>query len=149
MESQREWAETDPELVSNVELLEREIIVVPELVSNSLLISATQRYYQEILDLIEKLDAAPAQVVIQVLIVEVDLQNTDEFGVEFGFQDSLLFDRGLLNLDNFQTIQTTATNLATGVATTTETIINQETLPGFLFNNAQLGNNTAINSQRT
>ena len=33
---------------------------------------------------------------IQVLIAEVTLRNTDEFGVELGLQDSVLFDRSLL-----------------------------------------------------
>lgn len=139
LQSQRDLAQIDPELVSNMELLEQEIIVVPELVSNSLLISATPRYYDEILEIVNRLDEAPAQVVIQVLIVEVDLQNTDEFGIELGFQDSVLFDRGLL--ENVQTITTSTSNPATGVVTTTEQIINQELVPGFLFNNQQLGNN--------
>lgn len=144
LQSQRDLAQIDPELISNVELLEQEIIVVPELVSNSLLLSATPRYFREILEIIETLDQAPAQVIIQVLIVQVDLQNTDEFGVELGFQDELLFDRGLLNAETFQTITNSVTNPGTGVVTTTEQIVNQELLPGFLFNNQQLGNNTAV-----
>ena len=143
LEAQGELANIDPELVSNVELLQREIIVEPELVSNSLLVSATPEYYAEILDMIDKLDEAPAQVIIQVLIIEVLLDNTDEFGVELGFQDSLLFNRGLLNNETFQTITTTTTAL-NGSQTTTEQIINSEGLPGFLFNNTQLGNNTSI-----
>ena len=148
LQSQRELMQIDPELVSNIELLEREIIVVPEPVSNSLLISATPRYYDEILELVRKLDQAPAQVVIQALLVEVELENTDEFGVELGVQDSVLFDRSLLNLDNFQTIQQTVTNTISGVATTTETIVNEERIPGFLFNNQQLGNNTRAHPSR-
>ena len=144
LEAQGELADIDPELVSNVELLQREIIVEPELISNSLLISATPQYYEEILEMINRLDEAPQQVMIQVLIIEVLLDNTDEFGVELGFQDSLLFNRGLLNLDNFQTITSSLSDPGSGVVTTTETIVNSEGLPGFLFNNAQLGNNTAI-----
>jgi len=143
--SQRDLLQLDPEAVSNVELLEREIIVVPEELTNSLIISATPRYYEEILSLIEKLDEAPAQVIIQALLVEVGLENTDEFGVELGFQDSVLFDRGLLNLENFQTITETTAFPATGVTTTSERIVNRETLPGFPFNNQPLGNNTLMN----
>ncbi|MBT4866565.1 MAG: hypothetical protein HON53_15795 [Planctomycetaceae bacterium] len=143
LEAQGDLAQIDPELVSNVELLEQEIIVEPELVSNSLLLSATPRYFDEIEEMIHQLDEAPAQVIIQVLILEVLLDNTDEFGVELGFQDSLLFNRGLLNQETFQTITNTTTS-PNGTQTTTEQIINQEGLPGFLFNNAQLGNNTAI-----
>lgn len=82
-------------LVSQVEQLEREVVVVPELVSNSLLVSATPRYYEEIKKIVEDLDRRPPMVVIQVMIAEVTLGNTDEFGVEAGLQDSLLFSRGL------------------------------------------------------
>ena len=93
--SQRNLCQIDPNIITNLEILEREIIVVPETVSNSLLISSTPRFYEEIKRIVQKLDAAPPQVVIQALIVEVTLDNTDEFGMELGFQDSLLFDRGL------------------------------------------------------
>ncbi len=34
-------------------------------------------------------------VMIQVLIAEIDLGNTNEFGIELGLQDSVLFDRSL------------------------------------------------------
>lgn len=144
LQSQRELAQIDPELVSNVELLEQEIIVEAEPVSNSLLISATPRYRDEIMDIVQRLDEEPAQVIIQVLIVEVDLQNTDEFGVELGFQDSVLFDRSLTSLDSFLTVTESVSNPGTGVVTTSQRIINQELLPGFLFNNQQLGN-SAVN----
>ncbi|MEM1063218.1 MAG: secretin N-terminal domain-containing protein, partial [Planctomycetota bacterium] len=69
LESQFELTQIDPNLVSTVELLERDVIVVPEPVSNSLLISATPSYYDELEPLIKDLDAAPPQVIIQGLIV--------------------------------------------------------------------------------
>ncbi len=43
---------------------------------------------------------------IQVLIAEVELDNADEFGVELGLQDSVLFDRSVLS-DLLETITTT------------------------------------------
>ena len=48
------------------------------------------------MELVEGLDAQPPQVMIQVILVEVELDNLHEFGVELGLQDSLLFDRSLL-----------------------------------------------------
>ncbi len=144
LQSQRELAQLDPDLVSSVEFLEREIIAVPEQASNSLLISATPRYFEEIKKIVAKLDEPPPQVIIQALLVEVELQNTDEFGVELGFQDSVLFDRSIIN--NIQTIQQTVSNPGTGIATTTQKIISQEATPGFAFNNAPLGTNPAVNS---
>ena len=97
--------------------IESEVVVVPEPVGNALIISATPRYFDQIMELVEGLDAQPPQVMIQVILVEVELDNLHEFGVELGLQDSLLFDRSLLG-----------SILA----------------PGFNFNNQSLGNaNTA------
>lgn len=76
--------------------VQRNIVVVPEPVSNTLLISATPQYFTEIKRLIEKIDAQPSQVVIQVLIAEVQLSNTEEFGIEAGVQSPILFTRSLL-----------------------------------------------------
>jgi type II secretion system protein D len=101
------------DLRSPFELLEREVIVVAEEITNSLIISATQKYYDEVIDWIEKLDERPPMVVIQVVIAEVTLGDVDEFGVQMGLQDSLLFDRSVAGV------------------------------PGFNFNNAPLGNNVA------
>lgn len=139
--SQSDLAANDPNLFSTVEQLEREVIVVSEPVSNSLLISATPRYNDEILRLIEKLDAAPQQVIIQALLVEVELNDTDEFGIELGFQDSILFNRSIIDAANTFTTQTTTTQNNTTVTQTN--IISQAASPGFLFGNptTPLGNN--------
>jgi type II secretion system protein D len=75
--------------------LEREVIVVPEQVSNSLVVSATPRYFDEIRRVVEELDRRPNMVIIQVLLAEVSLNDLNEFGIELGLQDSLLFDRGV------------------------------------------------------
>src|SRR5260221_14712087 len=76
--------------------MEREVIVVAEPVTNNLLISATPRYFKDIKDMILQLDKVPRQVIIQALIVEVTLDNTDEFGMELGGQNSILFQRSPL-----------------------------------------------------
>ena len=76
--------------------IESEVVVVPEPVGNALIISATPRYFDQIMELVEGLDAQPPQVMIQVILAEVELDNLHEFGVELGLQDSLLFDRSLL-----------------------------------------------------
>ncbi len=136
--SQRELSIIDPELVSSYEQIDREVIVVPEVLSNNLLISATPEYYAEVLRIAKELDAAPAQVIIQALLVEVQLDNLDEFGIELGFQDSVLFNRSVI--DNIQTITNTVTNQ--NIQTTTQQIVSQEGSPGFLFNSPVLGNNT-------
>ncbi len=58
-------------------------------------------------------------VMIQVLIAQVTLSDTEEFGVELGLQDGLLFDRS-----------------AAITSTTTGTSL----VPGYPFNNQPLGN---------
>ena len=74
---------------------ERDVIIIPEPVTNKLLISATAARIPEVMRLIEELDSQPPEVVIQVLIAEVDLSNEEEFGVEIGLQTPVLFQRSV------------------------------------------------------
>ncbi len=108
------------ELISPFEFIERQVIIQAEAYTNSLLISATPRYFDTIRDMVLTLDQELAQVVIQVLLVEVTLEDTDEFGIELGVQDPILFDRG----------GTTTVNGTT------------QLVPGFGFNSATLPNST-------
>ena len=123
LQSQRDLQQQiAPDTISPYAQIEREVIVVPELVSNSLIISATPKYFDDVAEIIMELDERPPMVLIQVLIAEVDLGNTEELGVELGIQDSLLFDRGVI----------------TDVVT-----------PGFNFNNQPLGNSSSATSLAT
>ncbi len=140
--SQRDLQQNDPNLVSSVEQLEREVIVVADTATNSLLVSATPRYFDDIELMVKQLDTPPRQVVIQALLVEVELSNTDEFGIELGFQDSILFSRSLKDAPTVLTTTTTAPN---GTQTTSQNVLSQSGQPGFNFNNPSLplGNNLA------
>jgi len=140
LQSERQIQQVQPGLVSPFEQLDREVVVVPEPVSNSLIVSATPRFYDEIRQVVEELDARPPMVLVQVLIAEVALNNTDEFGVELGLQDSVLFDRSLVGA--IVTTTETLTNI-NGTTTNNQKVISQELLPGFNFNNPNLplGNN--------
>lgn len=75
--------------------VERVPVIQWEPITNSVLVSAGPKWFDQIIKMIETLDKQLPQVVIQALLVEVTLNNTDEFGVELGIQDSLLFSRGL------------------------------------------------------
>lgn len=147
----RRAAEQEAELaISPFEQIEREVIIVPELASNSLIVSATPRYFEQVRQLIDQLDERPPMVMIQVLIAEVRLNDTDEFGVELGLQDSLLFDRSLLG--DLTTITTTTQDTGAGGAvtsTTQQTVVNAPLNPGFNFNNLPLGNNGATSALAT
>ncbi len=102
--------------------LQRNVVVVAEPVSNTLLISATAGLAEDIGRLIAQIDAAPPQVLVQVVIAEVLLNGREEFGVEIGIQSPVLFARSSI-------VGTTAPGTAVN--------------PGFNFNTtAPLGNTT-------
>ena len=95
LDSRRSLNDLDPQLVSPYDQADREIIVIPEAVSNSLIISATPQYYPIIEGIIRALDRRPPMVKVKVTIAEVQLSALKEIGFEYGVQDSLVFDRGI------------------------------------------------------
>ncbi len=114
--------------------------VVAEKHTNSLLIRGSQETLPIIMRIICDLDRSPREVLLQALIVEVLVSNTKEFGVEVGLQDSVLFDRSIVN--SIQTINQTST-APNGVQTTNQAILSQQLTPGFNFNGPVLGANAA------
>jgi type II secretion system protein D len=147
LRSQRVIENQAPGAVSAFQQIEREVVVVPEAVSNSLIISATPRYYDEIMRIIEELDAESPKVLIQVLIADITLRNVDEFGIEIGLQDSLLFDRSLIG--NQLVNQSTTTLINSQGDVVQQTAQSQNALvPGFNFNNQPLGNTNNPGVQR-
>lgn len=84
----------DPRTVGAFIQADRSVVVVAETVSNSVIVSATPSQRAEIEELIRGLDRRPPMVKVKCLIAEVDLGQTEEFGVDIGIQDSLVFDRG-------------------------------------------------------
>ncbi len=115
--------------------------VIGDRETNSLLISGTPEEVANIQSLVCQLDQARAQVVLQGLILEVNLGNVKELGAELGLQDSVLFNRSVV--DNLVTLSQTNT-AANGVQTTNQQVVSQTAAPGFNFNNQALGNNVAI-----
>ena len=112
--------------------------IASEATTNSLLLSGCEEGVQIISQLVADLDRTPREVLMQALIVEVQLGNTKEAGVELGFQDSVLFDRSII--DSIQTVNQTST-APNGVQTTNQNILSRVSTPGFNFNGPQLGNN--------
>lgn len=82
------------ELGSAARLLEREITIAGDTASNSVLVSASPRYAERVRDLIETLDVDPPQVLIQVLLAEVTLDTSDEWGLDFS-ADARIDDVGI------------------------------------------------------
>lgn len=136
LRNERQVENLDNELFSVYEQFRREVVVVPETVTNSLIVSTTPRFYNDIRKMIKELDDRPPMVVIQVLIAEVQLRNMNEFGVELGLQDSVLFDRSVF---------TNGATMPRTVSLPNGTVVNAN--PGFNFNDATnpLGNNAGLN----
>ncbi len=62
--------------------LEQEVTVVGDAKSNKLLISASPRYIDAVQAIVSELDAAPPQVMIQVLLAEVTLDDSQTWGMD-------------------------------------------------------------------
>lgn len=145
LEQQQALQDSSEDLISNIERLRNEAIVAADVDSNSLIVSASPEYYSRITQIITDLDAVKPEVVIQALLVEVVLDNTDEFGVELGFQDPVLFTRSIVETaGDLITVPTTTNIPGVGLVEST-TIVTQSTTPGFNFNNTGVGlGNNAI-----
>ena len=74
---------------SAARLLEREITIVGDDQSNTVLVSASPRYMDRVEQMIQRLDVDPPQVLIQVLLAEVTLDSSDEWGFEGSAQGSI------------------------------------------------------------
>ncbi len=69
-------------------MMDQEVAVVAEQISNTLLLSANHRYFEQVRRLIDELDQAQPQVLIQVLLAEVTLDNATDLGVEWSHAGS-------------------------------------------------------------
>ena len=79
--------------LSVYDLPDRDLIVVAEERTNSLILSVAPRLYEEVRRLIDRLDRRPPMIMVKTVIAEVRLDDFFEIGGELGLQDSLLFDR--------------------------------------------------------
>ncbi len=111
------------------DLPDRDLIVVSEPVSNSILLSVSPRLYEDVRRLIDKLDRRPPMVLIKVVIAEVTLNDLFEIGGELGLQDSLLYDRGVAS---------------TAITTAEPPSTDPTTRPGFNFNNLNTPNANSL-----
>ncbi|MFP6762494.1 MAG: secretin N-terminal domain-containing protein, partial [Planctomycetaceae bacterium] len=80
-------------LSSAAEQIEQQVFFQSEDTTNTLLISATPQYFDQVREMVLTLDKEQPQVVIQAMIAEVTLEDVDEFGVDLGIQDPIFFQR--------------------------------------------------------
>jgi general secretion pathway protein D len=69
------------------------VIIVPDTRTNSLILTTAPRNYDILLPILEDLDKAPAQVLIQVLLAEVTLDKSLDLGLKFATWDAIGYDR--------------------------------------------------------
>jgi type II secretion system protein D len=122
-------------LISAFQELNREVVVVAEPISNTVLVSATPDYFAQAVQMIDKMDAAPPQVMVQVLIADVTLSNSEEFGIEVGLQSPVLFQRSAIPSSGATFTGATGNLLPAGI--TVNSTIPQAAFPGFNFNSNQ------------
>ena len=92
LQNQRDALQTAG-LVSNAEQIDQQVFFQSEDTTNTLLISATPKYFDQVRQMVLTLDKEQPQVVIQAMIVEVTLTDIDEFGINLGVQDPIFFER--------------------------------------------------------
>jgi len=97
-------------------LLEREVAIVAEPISNTLLLSASPRYFDVIATIIQELDQPPPQVLIQVLLAEVTLNDSTDFGIDWNFTH--LFDKNNVRVGTNFGMQAAAAGTGFGVSVT-------------------------------
>ncbi len=92
---QQQATQSSGSAVAVADLVDRDLIVVAEAETNSLLLSVSPRFYDTIRRLIDQLDRRPPMIMVKVVLAEVSLNDGFEWGTELGLQDSLIFDRGI------------------------------------------------------
>lgn len=80
--------------------LEQEVTVVGDEKSNKLVISASPRYMDTVAQIVEELDSAPPQVMIQVLLAEVTIDDAREFGIDVSIGGVLSEGEGVADIVN-------------------------------------------------
>jgi general secretion pathway protein D len=73
-------------------IFKEEVRIVADEVTNSLVILATKRDYQLILDVLRRIDVVPRQVLLEVTIAEVVLGDDMQFGVSYALAEGKLSD---------------------------------------------------------
>ena len=76
---------------------QEQLRIVPDPATNSLIVYGTVQEFQNIKTILKELDAVPRQVLIDAVILQVDLKNTENFGVDYEILrragDVKIFDR--------------------------------------------------------
>ena len=142
LDSRESNLDNDPRVAGGAVNADQEIVIVPELGSNSLIISTLPENFPEIEEIIRRLDRRPPMVKVKVLLAEVSLGSVEEFGIELGLQDSLLFDRDS-TVGPAGGITGNGFNFNTGTASTVQNAVSPGNLAGQALSNLGVGTSNA------
>ncbi len=95
-DQERERYQDLDDATAKMRVAERLITAVTDESSNSVIIGASPRYFDQYMNMIRKIDRPPPQVMIQVLIAEVTLNDRIELGMEFAAQDLQFTERAFI-----------------------------------------------------
>jgi general secretion pathway protein D len=91
------------------------VVVVPDKDTNTLIIQTASWFYPTVEEVIRKLDAMPKQVLIEVLIAEITLDDTTQFGIQWALKG-----QGTINaFGETHAVQTLTQNLYGGLSAAT------------------------------
>ncbi len=85
----------NPEFTGGINQARRDVYVTADTNSNTIIVTASPEYLEEVLNVLRALDRRPPVIKVAVLIAEVNLSMLEELGMDIGVQDSILYDRGL------------------------------------------------------
>jgi len=90
-----------PQTAARVQPKQSDISIIADPATNALVITATPEEYAALKAVIEKLDIAREQVLVEVLIAEVSFTKTMELGIEWRVADDLNGDAAVFGGSNF------------------------------------------------
>ena len=103
--------------------IEGEVTILPDEDTNALIIRTSPRNYPAILEVIKKLDLLPQQVLIEVLIIDIQVDETTRKGVEWILEGERLGATTFNKVGSLATSATTNTILGTSLAGATASLI--------------------------
>lgn len=112
-------------VAGNVRGLGGSLQVIADEITNTLIVRASPRDYLQVRRVLERLDTSPRQVLVQVMVAEITLNDTLQYGVEWWLKSALASDGkrwpGFVGLDGGIAPKITIGSGATGLTTPTVT----------------------------
>ena len=70
--------------------------VVPDIATNSLIFAATQRQYDSLVPILDRIDVQPKQILLRGFIAEINVSNLENNGIDWNFIGGQIWDQFML-----------------------------------------------------